>query len=288
MAKPKTYSTFGVTAAVVVGLSWARCLHAAEPTVAECLSASEMSFKFDGEHKLRAERAQLLVCAAPSCPGDVRKECLRRVEDLNEAIPTVVFDVKDAAGNDIDAVEVWMDGELLSERLNGSALAVDPGEHRFRFESPARAPFETRLLIRETEKARHQLISWPAVGNERARADRNSHLARQTRLSHQRISAIVVGGVGLVGVGIGTAFGLNAMSRRDAAEGVCPEQQCPTPAGVERWRDAHSSANIATAAFVVGAVGLAGAAVLWFTDKSASNQVQVGLGLGAFQLKGAW
>lgn len=275
--------------AVVLGLSWPRCLLAAEPSVAECVNANETSFKFDSKHQLRAERAQLLICAAASCPGDVRKECLRRVEELNHAIPTVVFDVKDTSGNDVEAVKVWMDDELLSERLNGIAITVDPGEHRFRFESPGRAPFETRLLIRETEKARHQLVTWPAAGGLHAPPVRNDPHTSHSKMGTQRVSAILLGGVGIVGVGIGAGFALDAMSRRSDARSICPEELCPTSEGVRRWHDAHASANVATAAFVIGGIGLAGATVLWLTDRSTKERgVQVGLGAGSLQLKGTW
>jgi hypothetical protein len=57
----------------------ARTARAADPTTADCLAASESALKSGNEHKLRAERSQLLVCAAASCPADLRKECASRV-----------------------------------------------------------------------------------------------------------------------------------------------------------------------------------------------------------------
>src|SRR5882724_3225978 len=62
---------------------------AADPTIAECLAASDASLKLGTDHKLQAERAQLLVCSASSCPSDIRKECLSRVEEVNAAIPSL-------------------------------------------------------------------------------------------------------------------------------------------------------------------------------------------------------
>jgi len=50
---------------------------AADPTTADCLAASDASLKAGNEHKVRAERAQLLVYAATTCPADIRKECSR-------------------------------------------------------------------------------------------------------------------------------------------------------------------------------------------------------------------
>ena len=46
----------------------------------------------------------------------------------------MVFDVRGAGGGgDIFAVRVSMDGAALVSRLDGSALAVDPGQHTFAF-----------------------------------------------------------------------------------------------------------------------------------------------------------
>src|SRR6185295_7442408 len=54
---------------------------AAEVAPAECLAASDASIRSDNQHRFRAERAELLVCASPSCPADIRRECIRRVEE---------------------------------------------------------------------------------------------------------------------------------------------------------------------------------------------------------------
>src|SRR5579863_741315 len=111
---------------------------AADPTTADCLSASEASLKLRGEHRLREARGQLLVCAAASCPEDVRNECVRRIDPVNAAIPTIIFEAKDAAGNDMTAVRVTMDGQPIADRLEGSAISIDPGTHTFRFEAAGR------------------------------------------------------------------------------------------------------------------------------------------------------
>ena len=74
--------------AVSTAIFAAREASAADPTTIDCLSATEGSLKLRSEHKLRSARAQLLVCASPSCPADIRTECARRVDEVNVAIPT--------------------------------------------------------------------------------------------------------------------------------------------------------------------------------------------------------
>ena len=103
--------------------------HAADPTKAECLAASSASLQSAADHKLRLERSQLFVCASTTCPAVVRKECLSRIDEVSAQIPTIVFEVKDGGGNELSAVKVTMDGEVVAEHLDGSALPLDPGNH---------------------------------------------------------------------------------------------------------------------------------------------------------------
>ncbi len=131
---------------------------AARPKTVECLDASEGSLTLGDVHKLRAERSLLLVCAAVGCPTDIRKECAARVAEVSDQIPTIIFAAKDASGGDLSAVKVTMDGELLAERLDGTALATDPGEHRFRFEMAGQPPLEKKLVMHEGEKDRREVI----------------------------------------------------------------------------------------------------------------------------------
>jgi hypothetical protein len=106
----------------------------------------------------------------------------------------------------------------------------------------------------------------------------------------QRISALVVAGIGVTGLAIGTLFGFQAMSKRDDATRVCPNQ-CASQDGVNLWHDAKTAGNVSTAAFVIGGVALAGGAALWFTAPRSSTQMaslQVALGPGAVQVKGTF
>ncbi len=254
---------------------------AAAPTTSDCLGASEASFESDNDHKLRMERAQLLVCAAPSCPVDVRKECIRRVEEVNAAIPTIIFEAKDGSGADVIAVKVIMDREVLTERLDGTALPIDPGEHTFTFETTGLPAVTETILIQEAQKERRESVTF---GTRPPAADVTYGTAAQ------RILAIVAGSVGLVGGGIGTAFGVMAASKKSTAERACPSNPCMTPDGVAKWGDAESTGNISTIGFIVGGAGVVGAALLWFTAprSSARASAQVGVGAGALEVRGTW
>lgn len=281
---------------------WSPRAHAGDPTNADCVAANEAALKAGNEHRLRADRNQLLVCASATCPTDIRMECVRRVGEVNAAIPTIIFDVKDAAGNDLTAVKVTMDQEVLAERVEGIALSIDPGEHNFVFETAGQPTLTKRFVIREAQKGRRETIRFgtpttaPSLtltqqptGAQSPPDNPPVTLARQG-LGTQKILALVVGGIGVVGLGVGTAAGVLALSQKSDAQGLCPSTSCPTQAGVNKWSDAASTGNVSTIGLIVGGVTLAGGAVLWFTGPSSSrgSTTQVGFGPGFLQVRGTW
>jgi hypothetical protein len=275
---------------------------AADPTTADCIGASDASIKANNEHKLRAARSQLLVCAAASCPVDIRKECVGRVDALNAAIPTIIFQAKDGAGMDIIAVKVTMDAEVIADRLEGTALSIDPGRHSFAFETTGQPPVHEQLVIQQGEKDRRERIvfgptaapvvslgptPFPTPGSLPSTPDLGAS-SSSSGLGTQKILAIVAGGVGVVGLGIGTVVGAIALSKKSDAQSACPGSQCTTQDGVSKWSDAASTGNVSTIGFIIGGVGVAGAAVLWFTAPSGGSSTQVGFGPGVLQVKGTW
>ncbi len=270
---------------ITAGLSLFVCVpaRAAEPSTSQCLAASDASLKAGNEHKLLSERKELLICAASSCPGEIRKECARRVEEVNASIPTLVFQAKDPTGADLSSVRVTMDGNVLAEQLNGTALAVDPGEHAFKFETAGQPTVEKQLVVREGEKERREAIQFGSPANE----DVNHPTETVASGGHktQKIIAVVVAGVGVVGLGVGGTFGVMAMSKKDDANKVCRDA-CADAAGQQAWKDAKTAGTISTAGFIAGGVLLATGAVLWFT--AGPSRTQVGIGPGSVRLSGSF
>jgi hypothetical protein len=281
----------------------ARPLHAADPTTADCLSASEASLKLRGEHKLREARGQLLVCASASCPADVRNECVRRVDPVNAAIPTIIFEAKDAAGNDMTAVKVTMDGQPLADRLEGSAISLDPGTHTFRFEVAGQPPMEKILVIYEAVKDRHEpivigtgravslvptptptptpapapapiVVPLPSVGAPLSppptpASAPDTGASTSTRNSRKTV-ALAVGGLGIAGLAVGGIFGGVAASDWSSAK----SESCST-CSLAQYREAMSdhnsavtAATVSTASFIAGGALVAGGLVLFLTAPS--------------------
>lgn len=282
-------------------LSSAPFAHAAQPTVAECLGANEQSIALRRESKLKAAREQLLICAAASCPAEVRKECAERVEKVNAAIPTIVFEVRDAKRNDVLGVRVSVDGQAATDQREGVALPLDPGTHTFNFEANGFAPVEKSFVLRQGEKdrrefvtlnraplneltkapdiavppasagvAEHQTSAPPPVATS---ASQSESASRAQRL---RTVAFIVGGVGVASLGIGSAFGILAKRSYDASneDNHCGASGCDDK-GLQKRDDAFKQARISTAFFIGGAAISAGAVGLFLISRSQREQPSV-------------
>jgi hypothetical protein len=287
------YLLLTVTAIV---LATGRGAWAADPTIAECLSASEKSLSLQNQHRLRAARAELVSCSSASCPTDIREECTRRVGEIKLAIPTVVFEARDASGKDLFDVRITMDGETLSERLDGTAISVDPGVHLFGFETQGHSKVETKVLVREGEKERREHISFdtpgietatsgpvPATGSSSPAADLTTASGPSgaspgsTAWTPRRKVGVALGATALAGLTTGVIFNFVYDSRAKDfnAAGCYTALPNDGPAGCQAKHDAARSAEYVFIAGYASAVILGGlGAYALFVDPSPSSDTR--------------
>jgi hypothetical protein len=234
---------------------------AGDPTWADCIQANEESIRLQRGDQLREARERLLVCAARTCPGEVRAQCEQHLVDVNASIPTIVFEAKDVAGNDLSAVRVSMDGKPLADRLEGAAISIDPGSHSFHFESHGLPPVDKSFVLHQGEKERREPIAFGApVPTQSA-----------SSWSPLRTVGLVTAGAGIVGLGIGSVFGAMAISdkgnARCDANGTCASGSL---------NNAYNHATASTVGFVAGGVLLAtGVGVVLFAPSGSKASVEV-------------
>lgn len=205
----------------------------------------------------------------------MKSECSRRIDEIKNAIPTLILAARDGAGNDLYDVKVSMDGQPLVATLDGRPVSIDPGEHDFVFEEAGQAPVEKKLVLREGEHDRREIVVIgppPPV----ASATPPAHAAPST-WNTQRVLGVVGVGLGLVGVGLGTSWGLYALSSQNREKSDCPAaSSCNRPQANEDYTTAHEDATASTVAFAAGGALLAAGAVLWFTAPSVHVAPSVG------------
>jgi hypothetical protein len=218
---------------------------------------------------------------------DREKVARQRADAIAPRVPKLVITVP--AG----VTEVKRDGELAGSGQWGTPIPVDPGRHVIVASAPGKKTFEGSVDVKEGAT---QTFTIPALAAAPATAPPPSAPppppeAQPSGLGTQRILALAAGGIGVVGVGLGTVFGLSSKSKHDAAQPNCNGDVCNKD-GLAARNDAISAGNLSTVFFVVGAAGLAGGATLWLTAPSSASSVGLapaaGPGGAGVTLRGKW
>jgi hypothetical protein len=279
----------GLAAAVLgVALSEARGAHAADPTTAQCIASSEHGQELRSAEKMHDAGAQFTLCAAAICPGPIREDCARRLDEVVEATPTIVFVVKDTAGNDARGVRVTVDGQPVAVGA-AAAIEVDPGEHTFAFEQGDRfATEERRLVLVESVKGRREtvVLRETAAGLPRSETAQPASAAPTPRSGEPPrpgppALAWVAFGVGGAGLAVGVIAGLVAGEKHSTLSsecndgaGTCAQQYAGDLDGF------HSARTWSTVGYVVGALGVAGGVTLWLTAPRARSATTASVWVG--------
>lgn len=218
--------------------------------------------------------------------------------------------------SEVSGLEVRRDGVMVIRELWGSPTPVDPGTHTIEARAPGKKTFTTTVNVTgegaaasvtigplEAETSETPVTTPTTVPNTATTTTTTTTTPTETpattdstnasttvvtdtttsNWSSQKTAALVVGGVGVVGIVVGSIFGLRAKSKNSDASAFCrPDDptRC-TGDGVSLSNDAHSAATISTVAFIAGGAALAGSAILWITaPKGASSSSSVGVGFG--------
>ena len=234
----------------------------AAPTKDECINANEAAQTSRATGKLRDAEAKLVLCTAASCPGPVRDDCAERLNEVQKALPTIVFDVRDAAGAPVNGASVAMDGAPLTTKLDGTAVPVDPGKHTFSIAAEGFTPVGEEVLVLEGDKARLARIVLPSRPVPAAAPLVES----STSPSSLRTGSYVALGIGAAGVVTGIVFGAIALGKKSSLNAHCDGDACP--ASEQDDIDAmHSNAVGANVAFGVGVAGLVASVILYFVAR---------------------
>jgi hypothetical protein len=185
----------------------------------------------------------------------------------------------------VDGLRVTLDGAEVREPAWGVPTPIDPGEHVVEATAPGRRPWTSRVVVGDVSDRQTievpvlELIPIPAKKDAAPRQP-VPVTPSQDAASSQPTLGWVLGGVGVVGLGVGTYFGLRASSKWSDVETACPDGLCPdeaartTHAGLQD--EAANAGNVSTVAFVAGAACLAaGGWLLWSADAGDDKAVRV-------------
>ncbi|MCU0685317.1 MAG: hypothetical protein MUF34_24270 [Polyangiaceae bacterium] len=151
-----------------------------------------------------------------------------------------------------ESPRVTLDGVELVQAAWGIAIPLDPGAHVLEATVPDREPFQQRVQARGVGEAQTVRVPPFGVGSE---GTPRSALNRSP--STQRTTALVIGGVGLAGLGLGAVAGIVARSRWNDATDACPDRQCADPKNVRLDGPAKTWADVSTVSFLGGGAATA-------------------------------
>jgi hypothetical protein len=225
------------------------------------------------ENHFRKAREILLECVNAQCGGDVRRRCASTLQKLDALTPSIVVRAEDPAGNDVTDVSVSMDDERLVDSLDGMAIAVDPGEHRFVFTRSGYTPVVQTLKIDEGQKFRAIDV---LIGSEPTLALPPATAAAPSSGSSERLVASgTLIGVGVLGVASFTWLGLRARAGEKILERCDPN--C-SRGRVDSVQKRYLLSNVSAG---VGVVALGAATYLLLSGPSSDTIADRGLAVDA-------
>ncbi len=235
-------------------------------------------------------------------------------------------------------VQIRRNGKPVDPAVFGTPIPVDPGRHvieasaagkrtwteivevdqertRVQVQVPELAPLPGQASASSSSASPSEPGSGPGkttptptpagpangTASSGAAASSTLRLESSHRGDVQRYLGAGVGALGLVGAGLSAYFGARASSLWSDARSHCAPypQNCDSDAA-RLSRESSDAGNFATVAGIIGAAGLVGGAVLWFTAPRGENAPQssgsdahepawtIGVGSGRVLVRGAF
>jgi hypothetical protein len=259
---------------------------------------------YEGQGLTASAWAQFLEVASlagASGQADRQQAARKRAAKLEPRLARLRINVPVAKR--ITGVHVERDGIAVQEVSWESALPVDPGEHELTVSAAGYKTFVTKVNAREGQTSEvdvPQLEAAPAAAPAASAAPAaavpaapspsspppevtpKNAPAGETPPSSSGIGAgaIVLGTVGVVGLGVGTVFGLMARSKFQDSKAECSqanEDRC-SAAGIKLRDDSIVLANVSTIGFIAGGVALGTAGIILLTRGSSKPTAGAGAG----------
>ncbi len=218
----------------------------------------------------RAERlVPLLSRLTIQVPTEDQSLSGLEIERAGQSVKTALWNVPvpvDPGEYSVTAVapgyEAWSQTIVVPDR--GASISVTLPPLKKRADAPVSPPPPVSASSSPPPAAQTSL---PPPGAALPEAD-----ATASKRGVHRTAAFVVGGAGVVAIGIGSVFGVRAITKNHEAESHCPRgYQCDDQLGPKAGEDAKKAARIADITLGLGAAALVGGAVLYFTAPSASH-----------------
>ena len=240
----------------------------------------------EGEGKLAtawSEFRQSLTLARREQRAEREKLATERIAALEPRLPRLTVVVPEPSR--LAGLIVRVNRSPLGSAAWGSALPVDPGEALIEAEAPGKKPWSMKLRVAET---RNTTATIPILEAAAAAPAGPGPAAPATAPVAPRPAAVDTSGrdattyallgAGVLGLGLGTFFGIRALSKKSSSDDECPDNRC-TRRGVDLNDQARTSARVSNVALGVGVLAAGAGVYLLLTRPSPSDGTAVSLSL---------
>jgi hypothetical protein len=175
--------------------------------------------------------------------------------------------------------KVTVDGAVLNNVMLDTDRPTDPGDHKVEVTAEGYLPGTASFSLKEgaseavtvtMQKDPSYVPPAPAVVTPPPQQQQTMQPTQATPPpkpaeppKRNWVPVIAAGGVGVVGLGVWTGFGLAAMGQKSDLDSACANQVCPA-SSKDKLDSAKTNATIASVGLGVGAAGLVTAVVLYF------------------------
>lgn len=181
----------------------------------------------------------------------------------------------------LEGLKIQRGTEAVPATLLGMEVPVDPGVYEVVASAPGYLPYQTTVTVSSAAPKQTVLVPAlevdpnapdPAAASEEAPVSEPVPPASEPEKEAappgrtQRTVGLVLGGVGLLGLGFGTVFGLVAIDENNRAlQAGCEGAVCPPGQGAALSSAALDHATMSTVFFIAGGALVATGAVVYFT-----------------------
>jgi hypothetical protein len=206
----------------------------------------------------------------------------QRVEALSRRIPRITIVLASSAPQ---GAKVTLDGAPVSRAALGVPQPADLGEHVVVAAAPGHSDARSTLVLGEGERREITVTpGMPVVASLPTPAPAPIVAPPPPSSDGARTAGFVIGGVGLVGVAVGSITGGMTIGKKSTVDEECDANRCTGQTAQSAANAGKTLSTVSTVAFIAGGVGLAVGVVLVLT--SGPRRAPTTATLGAMPLPG--
>jgi hypothetical protein len=233
----------------------------------------------------------LEVAAEAKTSGEAPRETAarERATALNPRVPHLT--IEPGSERSTPGLQIMRDGSIIGPAQWNVAVPLDPGPHTVDVTAPGKGSWHTSIDLRSsaaivtTVPLLADMPTPPAVAS---RPGPPTSVTQTTsaevpigasRGTGQRVGGALVGVAGLVGLGVGTYYGVTSLQDHNNAQPHCGPAGCDAT-GVSLRNDARQAGTVSTIALIGGGAALLVGIVVYATAPHSSATTSVAVGPG--------